>query len=461
MIKYLKSKIPKYLKEKMKTQISNEPLTYDLQWVDGFIKQIKPYVYVREMDNLLILIPNQTYKLNRSGIAILDFLLKGNSINKLLDMIGDNEEKRKELHYFFCDLQAINSGCLREGEKREAVYYYEFNGDLNNYPVLSEIAVTYRCNLKCEFCYVGDKDYPELGTCDLKKILFKIYYEAKVPSVSFTGGEPLLRNDIIPLVEYATRIGLWTNLITNGTLLDDAMVKYLKKAGLCSTQVSLEGHNSEIHNQITKISGSFEATIRGIKILQDYGIPVHTNTTVSKSNLKFLKEILLLIKEMGLSRLSMNLLIPCGSAENKKHLWVPYSEIGDYILEIKHLAERENIKFLWYSPLPMCEFNPIAYGFGNKSCAAITGLLSIDPMGNVLPCSSWREPVGSLLKNDFKEIWESPMLSYFKYADYAPEQCHECLQFKVCKGACPIFWKVHPFKNHAPKNFTGKDLKVE
>lgn len=422
-----------------------------LDWVDDFVEQIKRYIYLREVDDLLILIPNQVYKLNRSGTLILEFLLKGNKINKLLDMIGNDEEKKKELHYFFCDLRAVISGCLREGEKREAVSYYEFNGDLNTYPVLSEIAVTYRCNLKCEFCYVGDKSYPELSISDLKKILFKIYYEAKVPSVSFTGGEPLLRKDIVSLVEYATRIGLWTNLITNGTLLDERMVKCLKKAGLCSAQVSLEGYNPEIHDWITKVSGSFEATIRGIKILQNYGIPVHTNTTVSRSNIKFLKEILMLIKGLGLSRLSMNLLIPCGSAENKKDLWVPYSEIGDYILEIKHLAEKKNIKFLWYSPLPMCEFNPVAYGFGNKSCAAITGLLSIDPAGNVLPCSSWRESVGSFLKKSFKEIWESPILSYFRNADYAPADCHQCLQFKICKGACPIFWKAHPFKNASYK----------
>lgn len=467
MIKYLKFKMLGFSKKRtdkdMPGNINNlhnktgESKQYNLMWVDEFIRKIKPFIYVRELDSLLILIPNQAYRLNRSGIVILDFLLKGNSVNKLLCMIGDDEEKRRELHHFFCDLRAIVSGCLHEGEKREAVSYYEFNRDLNDYPVLSEIAVTYRCNLRCEFCYVGEKDYPELGASDLKKILFKIYNEAKVPSVSFTGGEPLLRKDIVSLIEYAARIGLWTNLITNGTLLDDDMVKRLKDAGLCSTQVSLEGHNPEIHDRITKIAGSFEATIKGIKILQKNNIPVHTNTTVSKYNLKFLKEILSLIKEIGLLRLSMNLLIPCGSAENKKELWVSYTEIGDYILEVKHLAEKLGIKFLWYSPVPLCEFNPIAYGFGNKSCAAITGLLSIDPMGNVLPCSSWREPVGSLLKKSFKEIWQSPMLNYFKNADYAPGECHQCLEFKICKGACPIFWKAFAFENRRVKGGASKD----
>jgi len=64
-------------------------------------------------------------------------------------------------------------------------------------------------------------------------------------------------------------------------------------------------------------------------------------------------------------------------------------------------------------------------------------------MGNVLPCSSWREPVGSLLKRSFKSIWESPMLAYFKNADYAPAECKNCRKLAICKGACPLYWKMN------------------
>lgn len=423
-------------------ELRNTNTTFNLDWVDDFVEKIKPYIYVRKLDKLLILIPNQAYKLNESGVAMLDYLIKGHSIKEFLSLINDNEAKRKDIHYFFCDLRAAVSGCLRENEKREAVTYYEFNGEFNEYPVLSEVAVTYRCNLNCEFCYVGDKDYRELNTDDTKKILFKIYHEAKIPSVSFTGGEPLLRKDIYTLVEYASKIGLWTNIITNGTLLTKQIVENLKKSGLSSTQVSIEGPNPKIHDKISGVPGSFQKTVQGVRLLLDAGIPVHTNTTVSKNNVNHLEEILLLAKKIGLQRLSMNLLIPCGSASNKRHLWVSYSDIGDHIIKLKHRAEKENIKFLWYSPIPMCKFNPIAQGFGNKSCAAITGLLSIDPMGNIIPCSSWRMPVGSLLRQRFEDIWQSSALSYFKNIEYAPDECHECLSFDVCKGACPLYWKA-------------------
>lgn len=415
---------------------------FNVAWINDFVKKIKPYVYVRELDRLLILIPNQAYKLNQTGVVLLRFLLKGRSISEFLNLVGNTEEKRREIHYFFCDLRAAVSGCLRENEERESIAYYEFNGDVNEYPVLSEIAVTYRCNLNCEFCYVGDKNYDELKTNDTKKILFKIYNEARIPSVSFTGGEPLLRHDLCGLIEYATNIGLWTNLITNGTLLDKDVVKGLKDAGLSSAQVSIEGSTSDIHDAITGVSGSFDAMIRGIKYLLNAKIPVHTNTTVSRNNVDCLEDILLIAKKMGMTRLSMNLLIPCGSAVNKRSLWVSYSEIGDHILRLKRRAEKEEMKFLWYSPVPICKFNPIAHGFGNKSCAAITGLLSIDPKGNIIPCSSWQNPIGSLLKKSFQDIWQSPMLSYFKNVEYAPDICHDCLHLDVCKGACPLYWKT-------------------
>jgi radical SAM protein with 4Fe4S-binding SPASM domain len=422
----------------------------DVQWIDEFVSRIKPFIYVRETDNSLILIPNQSYNLNPSAVAILSYLLKGSSIASLLREVGDSEDKRREIHYFFCDLRSLVSGCLREHDHREAIVYKEYDRTRLQYPVLSEVAVTYRCNLDCEFCYVGKKDSPELGSADLKKILFKIYHEARVPSVSFTGGEPLLREDLPELVRYASRMGLWTNLITNGTRLDAGLARELKACGLASAQVSIEGSNPADHDRLTGREGSFEKTLNGIKLLQAQGIPVHTNTTVSRRNLDDLGEIVALAKKLGLPRLSMNLMIPCGAAGDRPDLWVPYTEIGPEIMKLIKRAQKEGIKFLWYSPVPICHFNPIAHGLGNKSCAAVTGLLSVDPQGNVLPCSSWPQPVGSLLRSGFKKVWDSASRVYFENAEYAPRECRSCTSFDACKGACPIYWEA--YRNSGSEN---------
>ena len=443
MNRHLNAEIPKDLNSKKWNNGEQiEDQMHDLRWIDEFVRKIQPYIYVRERDRLLILIPNQAYQLNESGMRILKYLSSGHETNDLLRQTGDDEARRRDIHYFFCDLRASVSGCLREQDEREAIDYYEFKGEFNEYPVLSEVAVTYRCNLRCDFCYVGDRKYGELSTSDMKRVLFKIFHEAEIPSVSFTGGEPMLRLDLIKLVTYASDIGLWTNLITNGTLLDQDRVQALKESGLSSAQVSIEGPDAQIHDRITGSEGSFGATIRALEFLQKAEIPVHTNTTISRRNIGVVQEILRLVKSLGLSRLSMNLLIPCGAARNKKEIWVSYSEIGKRILDLKHQAAEMGIKFLWYSPLPMCKFNTIAYGLGNKSCAAITGLLSVDPLGNVIPCSSWREPVGSLLKKRFCDIWQSQGMDFYKHADYAPDECSGCTQLGKCKGACPLYWQA-------------------
>lgn len=443
---------------KTRSRVSNQtPVSSvcDISWIDEFVRRIKPYISVRDDDGLLILIPNQAYQLNPSGIAILSYLLKGNPVSNLLPAIGDTAEKRRDLHHFFCDLRALISGCLRDHEIRATVIYHEYRGDINQRPVLSEIALSYRCNLRCEFCYVGEPSFTELKTSDIKKLLFKISREARIPSVSFTGGEPLLRDDIVELVRYARRINLWTNLITNGTRLSRKLVDQLKSAGLSSCQISLEAADEATHDRITGRPGSYAETIAGLKRLQQAGIPVHTNTTVSRSNLQRIEDMISLVRQLGLNRLSMNLMIPCGSAAKRRDLWVSYEEISPVVLRLKQAAERAGIKFLWYSPVPVCQFNPIAYGLGNKSCAAITGLLSIDPVGNIIPCSSWREPVGNLLTRSFSDIWNSGIVPFFRYADYAPSACRPCGYFKICKGACPLFWRVSD-ANLAVKPFTSR-----
>lgn len=413
---------------------------YDLGWVDEFVAQIKPYIFVREVDNLLILIPNQAYRLNPSGLTALVFLLRGHGVHEFLHAVGDTPAKRRDLHFFFCDLRAAVSGCLREDDPRQAVAYYEFNGQVNEYPVLSEVAVTYRCNLGCRFCYVGREPAREMNTNDAKKVLLRIRREAQVPSVSFTGGEPLLRRDLCALVAYATDIGMWTNVITNGTLLTPGKAAALRDAGLKSAQVSIEGHTSSIHDGLTGVDGSFKATLAGIRTLQSAGIKVHTNTTVSRENITQCGDILTLARSIGLKRVSMNLLIPCGTAAQSRDLWISYTEIGGHIIRLKKQARAEGIQFLWYSPLPLCSFNTIAHGLGNKSCAAMTGLLSVDPEGNIIPCSSWHMPIGSLVHEHFHDIWQTPMLSYFRNTEYAPETCRRCEHLDVCRGACPLYW---------------------
>jgi len=139
----------------------------------------------------------------------------------------------------------------------------------------------------------------------------------------------------------------------------------------------------------------------------------------------------------------MNLMIPCGSARGGEDLLVPYSEIGAHVLRVRERAEARGIRFIWYSPIPMCLFNTVAHGLGNQGCAAADGLLHVNPAGDVLPCSSFRhqESLGNLLERPFAEIWRSRSARFFHHKAMSPASCRGCGERAICQGACPLYWR--------------------
>ena len=125
----------------------------DLLWIDSFFREIKPYIFVREEDSLLIQVPNQVHKLNKTGLKILKALFSGRNIPEILKNIPDTPETREQIHSFFCDIRALIKGCPIEDTQRKGIENLPFCPPINSLPVLSEIAITYRCNLNCGFCY--------------------------------------------------------------------------------------------------------------------------------------------------------------------------------------------------------------------------------------------------------------------------------------------------------------------
>ncbi len=420
----------------------------ELSWIDGFLRSVKPYLFVREEDSLLILPPNQAYRLNPTALEILESALGGVPVAEAMGRMASDPAARLDVHRFFCDLRSLVSGCLGEGAGRLAVERTPFRRPFNTLPVLSEIAVTYRCNLRCAFCYASAGDaraeaWQELDAKGIARILETIRWKAKVPSVSFTGGEPAVRADLPDLVREAKGLGLRVNLITNGTLLGRDLVRRLADAGLDSAQVSVEGESAAVHDRLTGVAGSFDSTLKGIANLKDRGITCHTNTTINKLNAEGAPGIVRLAAGLGMTRISMNMAIPCGSLLSRgAGLAVKYSEIGPTVLACRDAARRAGISFLWYSPTPYCVFNPLAERLGNKSCAACDGLLSVAPDGSVLPCSSLMEPVGNILRTEFGEVWHSASAKFWAGKRYADSECRSCGAFEACAGACPIYWRA-------------------
>jgi radical SAM protein with 4Fe4S-binding SPASM domain len=440
--------------------LSSATPAIDLSWIDEFIDRVRPYVFVRAADNLIIKRPNQAQKLNAQGVAILEQLLSGKTIGEVLDEVGRAPRKIRDIYLFMFEVKRFMEGTLDETTRTSAVDVQPFEMRFSRLPVLSEIAITYRCNLQCTFCYAGCNcttnpvgDDREMSTAEVLDVLGAIRQDAQVPSVSFTGGEPTLRPDLTDLVAEASRLGMRVNLITNGTRITAEYAETLKAAGLDSAQVSLEGVTAGTHEKVTAIARSFERTVAGVGHLKRAGIAVHTNTTINRDNLMECGAMPEFVKhELGNAKFSMNLVVPTGSAALNERLVVRYSELGPHLLAIAAESERHDVEFMWYSPTPMCMFNPIAHGLGNKGCSACEGLLSVGANGDVIPCASYDETVGNLLEQDVIDVWQSDRAEQFRDKFLAHPQCRDCEDFQVCNGACPLYWRHMGFEELTARN---------
>lgn len=426
----------------------------DLCWVDELMQSLAPHLMIRPEDELMIVVPNNPHKMNRTAIRILSAMVnEGAGIREVLRREGDSPDRRRHLHYFFSDLNDLTRGALGEGLGRKAVVQESFSADFCKYPVISEIALTYKCNLTCQFCYAGCSrtGLPEgwtedatMGDDDVCRVLDIIRRDGRCPSVSFTGGEPTLRPALPRFIRHAKELGMKVNIISNGQTLNDVMVGKLAAAGLDSAQLSLEGPNPEIHDGLVKREGAFRRLLAGVDRLRAAGIRAHTNTTISRENLDHLTDIVDLVADRGLERLTMNLVIPCGTAKGERSaLEVRYTEIGDHVLAVRDRARERGVELIWYSPLPACIFNTVSHGLGNQGCAAADGLLHVNPAGNVLPCSSFDhdESLGNILRDGFDGVWQGESARFFRDKEMMPSGCRSCPNNQFCQGACTLYWR--------------------
>ncbi len=420
------------------------------QLAESLVAQTRECVYIRPEDRLLILRPNRVHHLNRTAAGMLTRLYApGNpDVPTVLREMAKEYKVPEERIARDLERLLITVAALLNDDVcgAPAVRRTPFASHRRELPVLSEIALTYRCQNRCHFCYASSpergRSVAEMTTAEVCRVIDRIALEARCPTVSFTGGEPTLREDLPELIAHAKRRQMRVNLITNGLrCADEAYVARLVATGLDSAQVSLEGGTAAVHDAIVGHPGAFAATTRAVRVLRAAGIHVHTNTTICAGNRDHLEQLVTFVRrELGSDYLSMNMVIRTGTALDHPEIGISYREVGTLITAAQTCAEREGIQLVWYSPLPYCMFNPVQAGLGSKSCAAADGLLSVSPSGEVLPCSSFEQGIGNLLTHSFRKVWHSRQARYWRSKSFLPPACERCAIKSICCGACPLYW---------------------
>ena len=269
----------------------------------------------------------------------------------------------------------------------------------------------WHCNQKCLHCYAAGQpmgETPELSTEQWKTAL-ALLRKANIPQVTFTGGEPTLRSDLVELVQAAA----WfvTRLNTNGRLLTPELCAGLYEASLDSVQVTLYSAEGNIHNQLVGTNG-FNDTVQGIRHAVEAGLIVSVNTPLCSLNTHY-ADTLRFAHSLGVRYATCSGLIPSGSAcgqESRATALTP-EQLTDILRQAVDTAEELGMELDFTSPGWLEEETLRSLGLNLiPSCGACLSNMAVTPDGKVVPCQSWLsdEPLGDLLHDDWADIWNSP-----------------------------------------------------
>jgi radical SAM protein with 4Fe4S-binding SPASM domain len=314
-------------------------------------------------------------------------------------------------------------------------------------PLRMDLALTFKCSNNCIHCYAGGPhETAELNTQQWKEVIDRLS-KIGVFTVTFTGGEPTLRDDLLELLRYAQNKGMVTGLITNGRKLKDAAyVKTLEATGLDFVQVTLESHLPKIHDLMTNAKGSWKETVAGIKNAVKSQIYVTTNTTLSKHNAPDFLTTIDYINKLGVAAFGCNSLIYSGKANAVgQEFALPIETLTELLPKIRDKAHRLKLKFLWYTPTQYCRFDPVQLGLGVKTCTAAMINMCVGPNGDVYPCQSYFESLGNILVDSWMKIWNHPLAVKIRNRAYVEPKCKDCPQLQICGGGCPLELKSEKY----------------
>jgi len=305
-------------------------------------------------------------------------------------------------------------------------------------PYRMDLALSYRCNNDCAHCYnARERDFPELDTAEWKRVLDRLW-DLGVPHVVFTGGEPTLRPDLPELIAYAESLGHITGLNTNGRRLSDQrFVQQLVEAGLDHVQITVESGTESVHNEMVRCGTAFAQTVRGLKNALASPLYVMTNTTMLRTNLDTIPSTLDFLADLGVPTVGLNALIYSGHGLTVG-TGLAESELQPLLdLAAARTAARGQ-RLIWYTPTQYCEFDPTQHNLGVKGCTAALYSMCIEPNGDVLPCQSYYEPLGSFLNDSWDSIWNHDLAVSLRERRNLPDKCTGCSLLPACGGGCPL-----------------------
>ncbi|MCL7488900.1 MAG: radical SAM protein [Desulfobulbaceae bacterium] len=315
-----------------------------------------------------------------------------------------------------------------------------------------QLHLTERCNLKCTHCYQSGGRTAELNREEISDLLSELtdmlqawteaYGIEFSSSLNVTGGEPLLRSDLLDILNEMNHRNFDVYLLTNGTLVDREMAAALAALAVKGVQVSIEGPE-EIHDSI-RGAGSFTAACRGISLLVDAGLTVTLNATLSEINCDRFAEMIALCTSLGAQRLGFSRLVPSGRGLDLVDRLIETDRVRQIYTEIfsinpatVQIVTGDPVASQMRSAESVTDCGEVATG----GCAAGISGLTVLPDGTVVPCRRLPLPIGNVRTDSLREIWaDSEILEQLRDRSRYSGKCGTCKRWAICRGCRAIAW---------------------
>lgn len=310
-------------------------------------------------------------------------------------------------------------------------------------PVSCQIELTTACNLNCFHCYNhwrhGDciKD-TKMSEETLDKIVDQIV-ESGVMHITLTGGEPFMNKQVLfRAVEKITANGIVCDINSNITLITQEDAERLVSHGIGGVLTSFASYNKEKHDEITQVSGSFEKTIKGIKIAQDAGLTVAGSMVVTTLNMADVVETGKFLKSIGVTQFYVTKASPpVNSIEFGKYL-LSHMDLIILLDSMKVLIDEYGMDVGALECYPLCSYhNQPKYSFmADRRCSAGVTTCSISANGDVRACSHDSVVYGNIGDEGLVGAWKN--MSDWRSGALLPDKCKVCEFFSQCSGGCRV-----------------------
>jgi len=266
-------------------------------------------------------------------------------------------------------------------------------------PLSVHLDVTYRCNERCEHCYLEHDDLGEMSTGEMRGLLQQLE-QSGVFFLTISGGEPLVRRDCFEILAMARSLGFNVKLKTNAILVKEQQARKLHSLGVEQVQVSVYSHRPEVHDAITKVPDSLFRTVAGIRLLRSHGVKVTVANVLMKSNFADAREVSALARELGAHYTLDPTITPMLNGDRS------ILRLGLASNEVRSLFRDANLVgdvHAFCAPPPPID-DEAREGF---PCSAGHTACYVSPYGDVYPCVQFPLPCGNVRKETFLHIWRN------------------------------------------------------